>query len=284
MLRSYRLQYHCGGWSVAAAVGDMSGTFDGERTLVTLLVPAFNESKIFRRNAEIVEQYVRLHEANYLFELIIVNDGSSDDTGALAEEFARGREELVRVVHHSKNSGLGAALRTGFLHARGEIIIPIDLDLSYSVDHLDRLLAARKESGADLILLSPYMTAGRTSRVPIHRLLFSRTANTILSWAQGRRLHTSTGMVRAYSRKLLEKLSLQSSGMEINLEALLKSILAGAKVKEIPAHLDWEHRSRLCERCFRISPRRLFRQMLLVLRYAWLFRKVRPLVIQKVIV
>lgn len=253
-----------------------------ERPLVSILVPAFNEARIFRKNAEILERYIRYREADYRFELIIVNDGSSDDTGRLADQFQQGREELVRVLHHSRNGGLGSALRTGFRAAKGEVVIPLDLDLSYSVEHLDRLLETQRSTGADLVLLSPYMACGKVSRVPAHRLLFSYCANFLLSWAQGRRLHTSTGMVRAYSRSLLERMSLSSSGMEINLETLLKSILAGAKIKEIPAHLDWEHRVEE-DRRFRVSPKRLFRQFALVLRYAWLFRRARPLVLQRVL-
>ena len=246
-----------------------------ERSLVSLLIPAFNEGRLFRQNVELIERHVRAREAEYRFELIIINDGSSDNTADLAEEFARGREDLVRVIHHSKNGGLGAALRTGFKAAKGDIVIPLDIDLSYSVDHIDRLLAAQRECGAELVLLSPYMRAGKVSQVPLHRLLFSRSANTILSWALGRRLHTSTGMVRSYSRGLLERLSLYSSGMEINLEALHKSILAGARVK-------------LCgirpqEAALRVSPRKLARQLLLVMHYAWLFRRVRPLAMKGVI-
>ena len=254
-----------------------------ERSLVSLLIPAFNEGKLFRKNVELVERYVRDHEADYRFEMIIINDGSSDNTGQLAEEFARGREEFVRVVHHSQNGGLGAALRTGFKRAKGDVVIPLDIDLSYSLDHVARLLAAQRECGAELVLLSPYMRAGTVSRVPSHRLLLSRSANSILSWALANRLHTSTGMVRSYSRALLDRLALYSSGMEINLEALHKSFLAGAHVKEIPAHLDWEHRSGVRERAFRLSPRRLLRQLLLVLRYTWLFRRVRALAIKRVI-
>ena len=255
---------------------------------VSLIVPAFNEDSILKENLERLHDYMSSLLPDEDWEIIVVDDGSKDRSGLLAEEFAK-LHRNVSVQHHVRNYGLGRALRTGFAAARGEVVIPVDVDLSYSPEHIGALLKARTQTSADLVLLSPYMLAGSVSNVPFIRLLFSRSANRCLSFANGANLRTFTGMVRLYSSKLLSKLPpLSSDGMEINLEVLHKALLSGARVKEIPAHLDWEHRIQPAKPGLkltfpRLSGRRLCRQVRLVLVYSLHFARVRRLMVEAVI-
>ncbi|MBW4660913.1 MAG: glycosyltransferase family 2 protein [Drouetiella hepatica Uher 2000/2452] len=202
-----------------------------------MVAPAYNEAAILERNLGILYQYLEhLHE--YRWEIILVNDGSKDNTGEIADSFAQSHAN-VRVIHHLVNSGLGQALRTGFEQAQGEFIVTLDIDLSYAPEHIAMLLAKITEGGADVVLTSPYMTGGQVSNVPWLRLALSVWANRFLSTAARRNVSTLTGMVRAYRTSFVRSLNLKSYGMEINPEVIHKGLVLGAKIEEIPAHLNW---------------------------------------------
>ena len=80
--------------------------------LVSLLLPAYNEAAVVEKNLATLCEYMQSLEDEYRWEIVIVNDGSKDNTGELIEAFARARKG-VRVVHHPTNFGLGQALKTG---------------------------------------------------------------------------------------------------------------------------------------------------------------------------
>ena len=208
------------------------------RPMVSLVVPAYNEAAIIQQTLAELCDYMAGLEHRYRWEIVVVNDGSSDGTGALVEEFARHRKN-VRVIHHQTNCNLGQALRTAFQACRGDYIVTLDADLSYSPDHIERLLAKIQETGAQIVLASPYMAGGKCSNVPWSRLVLSRFANRLLSLAAKGRLSTLTGMVRAYDSGFIHSLSLRSVGTDINPEIIHKAQMRSARIEEIPAHLCW---------------------------------------------
>jgi glycosyltransferase involved in cell wall biosynthesis len=208
------------------------------RPFLSIVVPAYNEAAIVQRNLSRLCAYLETLEAHYRWELIFVNDGSTDRTGELAEVFAAERDN-VYVLHHITNMRLGQALRFAFAHCHGDYVVTIDLDLSYAPDHIERLLAALREKNAKIAIASPYMTGGRVSHVPWTRRMLSRWANRYLSFTTSGKLHTLTGMVRAYDRRFLDGLDLSAIDVEINTEILFKAQLLHVRVIEIPAHLDW---------------------------------------------
>ena len=216
------------------------------RPLVTVLCPAFNEADIVAANLGRVCAYMETLAELYRFEVIVVDDGSSDGTGDLAKAFADTRTD-VRVHRHPINLGLGLALRSGFRLCRGDYILVIDLDLTYSPDHIGTLLERIRTTGAEIVLASPYMAGGRSSSVPWIRKLLSRWANRFLALtARGvnpaGNISTLTGMVRAYDARFIRSLNLKSTGMEINTEILYKGMILNARIEEVPAHLDWSSR------------------------------------------
>lgn len=209
-----------------------------ELPLVSIVVPAYNEAPIIVRNLVNLGAYMRSIEDQYRWELFIVNDGSLDDTGRLADAFAALRDN-VTVIHHPRNLGLSEALRTGFAHCRGNYIVSLDADLSYSPDHIGRMLAKLREAGAGIVVASAYLRSGKTSDVPWIRRTLSISANRYLSMAAHGNLTTLTCMVRAYDAALLRSLLPRSESIEINPELLFEARLRGVKIEEIPAHLDW---------------------------------------------
>lgn len=258
--------------STTPSMTDRSGD---DRPSVSLVVPAYNEASILTRNLGILWAYMESIGGDYRWEMVVVDDGSSDATGELADNFARGRDE-VRVLHHRVNFGLGQALRTAFEACGGDYVVTFDVDLSYTPDHIGRLLAHITGTGADLVVASPYMPGGSVGNVPWKRLVASKWANRLLSRAATARISTLTGLVRAYSRDLLRRLDLRATGMEINPEIIYKSVLVNGRVEEIPARLEWQTQPEAGAP--RSSSMKMARQTASVLMSGFLFRPVTLLV------
>jgi glycosyltransferase involved in cell wall biosynthesis len=255
-----------------------AGDTQGGRPLVSIVLPAFNEAAIFEQNLETLCVYLKTLEDRYRFEIVVVNDGSTDATGELADAAAR-RWHNVRVLHHPTNFGLGQALKFGFRNSRGDYIVVMDIDLSYSPDHIERLLAKIRETKAKVVLASPYVEGGTIASVPWLRRVLSIGANRFLSqFARDRfrtlvprgRLSTLTGMVRAYDGRFLRGLSPRSISMEINPEIVYKAMLLRARIEEVPARLDWELQN--AKRGKRRSSMRILAQTLSVLLSGFIFR------------
>jgi glycosyltransferase involved in cell wall biosynthesis len=262
--------------SKAPALCENKSAIDGEshfaaRPLVSLVVPAYNEASIVDKHLGELCRHMELLEQEYRWEMVVVNDGSTDETGALAEAFARTKNN-IHVLHHRRNFGLGQAFRTAFNYCRGNYIVTLDMDLSYSPDHIAKLLSAITKTNAKIVVASPYMDGGKISNVPWLRRQLSIWANRFLSLASKGRLSTLTGMVRAYDGKFLRSLNLKATGMEINPEIVYKATLLGAELQEIPAHLDWHFAKAKGDQ--RKSSMKLLRHTLSVLLSGFLFRPV----------
>lgn len=259
--------------SKSIALCDEKGEVDQQvhKPLVSLVVPAYNEALIVEQNLATLCQYMESLAQSYRWEMVVVNDGSTDETGELIEAFARTRDNIC-VLHHKRNFGLGQAFKSAFNHCRGEYIVTLDLDLSYSPEHIRALLTTIRETSAKVIVASPYMNGGKVSNVPWLRRMLSIWANRFLSITAKGNLSTLTGMVRAYDGKFLRSLSLKSTSMEINPEIIYKAMLLRAQVEEIPAHLDWHLQK--SKGVKRRSSMKLLRQSLAVLLSGFLFRPV----------
>jgi len=208
-------------------------------TYLTAIIPAFNEEGIIEANVmEVLGHLDRLLSADKSFEILVVNDGSADTTPQIIDALAA-REPRVRAVHHPRNMGRGKALRTGFEHARGEFVVTLDADLSYSPYHIDRLLAPLEQGKADVVLASAYHPEGTVKNVPFTRGLISRLGNMVLARAVPGGLHTVTCVVRGYRREVVDTLELTSDGKDLHLEILQKSLLFGFRIVEVPADLCW---------------------------------------------
>lgn len=208
------------------------------KPLVSLVIPAYNEADIVEKNLKEICNYMVSLEDEYQWEIVFINDGSNDDTGQIAEAFASSRKN-VHTYHHVINLRVGHALKNAFQKCRGDYIVTLDLDLSYSTEHIEKLLNKIQETKAKIVITSPYMKGGKVSNVPWLRKKLSVWANRFLSYISKANLHTLTSMVRAYDREFLSSLDLRSTDMEINLEIIYKTMLLRGRIEEIPAHLNW---------------------------------------------
>ena len=209
---------------------------------LSIIIPMFNEAENVESTLNRVEEALASFKGTY--EIIAVNDGSFDNTFEILNKLAEKNRKL-KVVSYPTNIGRGMALRKGFEKSKGGIIVSIDADLSYDPRYiLDCIETLRTEENIDLVLASPYMPGGGVQNVPFFRLWISKMGNRILRFAMPNRIYTSTGIFRAYRRRVLDSLELESDGKEIHLEILSKAIALGYHVKEIPAILTSRRRGK----------------------------------------
>lgn len=205
---------------------------------VTILLPAYNEAEIISRSLSILCDYMTALNHKYDWDILIVNDGSKDNTGELAEGLAQTLPN-ISVHHNIVNQNLGGALRNGFKHAKGDYIVVLDIDLSFGPYNVDKLMDAALKEKADIVIASPYMKGGKTTAIPFHRLLLSKVLNKIMRWTSGIDVHSFTGMARAYRKDFLNTLNLKTSTYSIMPEILQKAHILSGRIVEVPSNLDW---------------------------------------------
>src|SRR5215510_4590587 len=110
-----------------------------KKVFVSVVIPCYNVEAILESNLNKIVSFLETKSGKYQWELVLVNDCSKDNTGKIADEFARKRTD-VRVINHPVNLNLGLALQTGFRHSKGDIIVVMDVDLSYSVESIEQLV------------------------------------------------------------------------------------------------------------------------------------------------
>ena len=209
---------------------------------VSIVVPAYNESENIVDTADRIAAVFANRPEQW--ELILVDDGSTDNTRAVIQRLATADPRVI-LAGYANNIGRGRALRVGFSRAQGEIIVSTDADLSYDARYILHLLdALYDDPQIDFVLGSPYMPGGGTENVDPARLLVSRWGNKLLQAIISDDIHTFTGIFRAYRREVLTALELESDGKEIHLEILSRALGAGYRAKEVPAVLRSREKGR----------------------------------------
>lgn len=201
-----------------------------ERALV--IIPTFNEiENLGRLVPQALAQDPRI-------EVLVVDDGSPDGTGAAADELARDNPR-VHVLHRSGKQGLGTAYRAGFrwaLEREFEFVFEMDADFSHDPKHLPQFLEAIRN--ADLVLGCRYLE-GRVTVVnwPMPRLLLSYFANLYARVVTGLKLFDATGGFKCFRRRVLEALDLEairSNGYAFQIEMSFRAARKGFRIVEIP--------------------------------------------------
>ena len=210
---------------------------------VSIIVPAFNEADSLARNLSEIESYMNGYAGNGTWELVVVNDGSKDDTLSILNRLAQ-EKSWLKVVDLVFNYGRGKALRAGFERASGNRIVTLDADLSYAPYHIERMLSKLEEENADIVIASAYRKDGTVENVPWKRRWLSRIGNQILSYMFSGGITVLTCVARAYKSEFIKQLDLHSDDKEIHLEILAKAKTLGAKIVEVPADLHWREGKR----------------------------------------
>ena len=219
------------------ALTDNSSNSDPAEIELTVIAPMYNEADNIETTISMIKE--TLSEFDKPWELLLVDDGSDDNTLEIARRFETKMPNL-RVLHYPLNRGRGKALRTGFNQARGKYIVTTDFDLSYSPHHIIQIYEQLTDpiQMNDVVLGSAYMKDGKVIGVSPLRHLISKLGNKILQYTFPQSFKTSTCILRGYRKEVLEALELESNGKEIHLEILSKVCALGFVVKEIPAILS----------------------------------------------
>lgn len=236
---------------------------------ISIVVPCYNEEAILPGNLNTIINYMDNKRDKYRWEIIIINDGSKDKTGEIADNFSNERSE-IRVIHHPVNLNLGHALQTGFRHSKGNIIVVLDVDLSYSVEYIGEMADKLLESAADIVIASPYMKGGKVTAVPFLRKMMSKWVNKFMRLAAQDKYYTFTSMVRAYRRSFIQTLNLKTKDYEISPEIIYKAMILRARIVEIPAHLDWTEQNKFAGK--RTSSIKVIRSFFSGLMSGFIFR------------
>jgi dolichol-phosphate mannosyltransferase len=176
------------------------------------------------------------------YKILIVDDGSPDGTGEIADRLA-GEREQVEVLHRGEKNGIGPAYLAGFRHALdhgGAYVMEMDSDFSHDPRDLARLLAATDRSagsGADLALGSRYVPGGGVTDWGLLRRFVSAGGSTYARLVLGLKVRDLTGGFKCFRRELLEAIqldSVRSQGYAFQVELTYRAVRAGFDVVEVP--------------------------------------------------
>ena len=210
---------------------------------LSIVTPGYNEEESIRKNLLKIKSYLD-DNIGLSWELIFINDGSSDKTFQNSIDLSR-NDNRIKIISYTDNRGRGYALRKGIEKAEGKYVLTIESDLNYGSKIIDELYQAIKCSNFDIIVASPYMLGGKLKNVPTKRSFLSRFGNKVLALSVGNIVHTVSGMVRIYRRDCIQSLPLVSEDKEIHLEIISKAISLNYKISEIPATLTWPKKFKL---------------------------------------
>lgn len=200
---------------------------------LSIIIPCYNEADGIAQLRERLSAVVAKLQKTMEVEIIFIDDGSTDNTNNLLRKSFP--EKYAKILKHERNMNLGAALRTGFSAAQGDIIVTMDSDCTYAPENIPRLIAGLKDY--DIVTASPYHPQGSVIGVPQHRLFLSRSVTLLYSIITGRRLHTWTALFRAYRRPAISNITISHNNFIAVVEILIRAIKNGKSVSELPETL-----------------------------------------------
>jgi glycosyltransferase involved in cell wall biosynthesis len=194
---------------------------------ISVFFPAYNDGGTIA--SMVLSAILVLQSLSDDYEVVVVNDGSSDYTKEILDELEQ-QYEAVRIVHHERNRGYGGALRTGFATASKDFIFYTDGDAQYDVRDLPALWGQMRD-GVDLV------QGYKISRSdPLHRMIIGRIYHWMTKLAFGLRLRDVDCDFRLMRRSIFDKVYLKSDSGVICVEMMKKIQDAGFEITEVPVH------------------------------------------------
>jgi dolichol-phosphate mannosyltransferase len=202
-----------------------------------LILPTYNEAENVEPLVAAAAQ-VLARAAPEGFRVLVVDDGSPDGTGHIADRLAA-QHDWLEVLHRAEKNGIGPAYLAGFRHALDRdagFLMEMDSDFSHDPADLARLLAA-VHAGADLALGSRYVPGGGVSDWGLLRRVISEGGSTYARWVLGLRIRDLTGGFKCFRREVLEAIQFEgvrSRGYAFQVELTYRAVRAGFRVVEVP--------------------------------------------------
>ena len=207
----------------------------------SIVIPAYNESARILATLQAVVSCIR--QRGWDAEVLVVNDGSTDTTARLVQEFARINAE-VRLLENPGNRGKGYSVRSGSLQALGSVVMFTDADMSAPIEEAEQLFAAI-ERGADIAIGSRWLEKGRQMhRQPLYRQFFGRCFNAVTRGVMGLNFADTQCGFKAFTRDAAQTVfplqTIERWGFDP--EILFIALKRGFKVVEVP--VSWAHDER----------------------------------------
>jgi glycosyltransferase involved in cell wall biosynthesis len=223
---------------------------------VTVVIPTYNERETLR---EIVAKVraVGLH-----YEIIIVDDGSTDGSREVLCELAKLKD--VQVIFHDANCGKGAALRSGFQFARGEVILVQDADLEYDPADYAQMLAPLQNGAADAVYGSRFGGNPQQASSWLHRFV-NRIVTKLSNYTTGQQLTDMETCYKVFRRELLDRMTLSQNRFGCEPELTAKLARRTARFVEVPIR----YRGRGYSEGKKIGLRDGINTLYCIFRYAW---------------
>jgi glycosyltransferase involved in cell wall biosynthesis len=197
---------------------------------LTIFFPMWNEELCIRTAIsaaqEVCEELCAKHEI-VDYELLIINDASTDSTGAIADELASSNPK-IRVIHHPRNRKLGGSLKTGFAAAKGELILYTDADAPFDLAELHKACRLMRVYNCDIVTAYRH---DRTSEGP-RRTIYTFVYNWIIRVLFGVYLRDINFAFKLYHRRIFRHVQLVSEGSFISAELLVRASRLGYRIMQ----------------------------------------------------
>jgi len=199
-----------------------------------IIVPAFNEATVLQQVLLSIKKNVPS------FSILVVNDGSSDNTSDIASKVKK-----VRVANHPINRGLGAAINTGLSFAKKnnfDLAVTIDADGQHDPKDIKKLIKPIINNQADIVIGSRIIST--LGQIPLDRIIIIKASNFLTWLLYGETTTDSLSGFRAFSKKAIKSIHLKTDRMEVSNELFSEINRLKLKVKEVPIRVIYTNYSR----------------------------------------
>lgn len=216
---------------------------------ITVVIPAYNEASRIEKTINNSLDY--FSQKTYLFEIVIVNDGSTDETAAKVQALTKETPNSIRLISH-RHSGKAAAVRAGVEVATGDLILMMDADGAIDITELEKLISKLKDEKADIAFGSREGKAARRLAEPFYRHLLGRVFNRLVKIITGLKFEDTQCGFKLFKASVIKHLARQSRIMNrekrnlkdplvsaFDVELLLLAQRFGYKAVEVP--IVWRH-------------------------------------------
>jgi len=196
---------------------------------LSVVMPAYNEEPTLRESVHAV-----LTRVPGLLELVLVNDGSRDRTGAIADQLAL-EDSRVRVIHQPRNMGKTAALKAGFAATRGDIIIVQDADLEYDPAEIDAVIDPIRKGFADVVYGSRFLVRKAARILYFYHFLANKGLTFCSNLCTNLNMTDVETCYKAFRGEIIRNMTITSTGFGFEIEVTAKvAKLKGCRIYEVP--------------------------------------------------
>ena len=205
------------------------------RAAVSVVIPCRNEEMNVR---PLVQRILELY-GDYIYEIIPVNDGSTDRTAEVLEVLAQ-HDARVKPLHREPPNGVGLAIADGLAAARGRYVLTMDCDFQHLLPEFRELFDAAA-AGHDVVIGSRFSRHSVLLNYPFTKIFANRAFHTLAAFLFGKRIRDVTNNLKLMRREVVADLKLRQSDFAVNAETGLQPILLGYKVEQVP--ISWINRT-----------------------------------------